>query len=150
MRTQSGNQNDPPISTEARIRTMRILWVALLVSIGNFYVLTIWQSRSGEVVPNQTLSISLLGGAVLAVLASFVIKGKLLSRAIEQRQTGMVQQAYVVAWAVNEVAALLGVFDHFSTGNRYYYVQILIAACGLLLHFPRREHVMNAAFQNTF
>jgi hypothetical protein len=102
------------------------------------------------VVPNQTLSIAMLGGAMLAVLVSFVIKSKLLSRAIEQRQPGMVQQAYVVAWAVNEVAALLGVLDHFGTGNRYYYVQILIAACGLLLHFPRREHVMNAAFKNTF
>lgn len=35
----------------------------------------------------------------------------------------------------------------FLTGHRHYYLLFIVAACGLLLHFPRREAVMNAAFK---
>jgi hypothetical protein len=35
------------------------------------------------------------------------------------------------------------------TGDRYYYMLFIIAACGQLLHFPKREHVINAAFKPT-
>jgi hypothetical protein len=61
----------------------------------------------------------------------------------------MVQQAYIVTWAINEVAALLGLMDFFLTNDRYYFVLLIIAALGLLLHFPRREHVVNAAFKSS-
>jgi hypothetical protein len=50
-----------------------------------------------------------------------------------------------VAWAITEVGALLGLLDFFKSADRYYYVLFLIAACGQLLHFPRREHVINAS-----
>lgn len=80
---------------------------------------------------------------------SFLLKSKLLNRAIEEQQVPMIQQAYVVTWAIAEVGALLGLLDFFITGNRYYYVPILIAGAAQLLHFPRREHVENAAFKRT-
>jgi hypothetical protein len=54
-----------------------------------------------------------------------------------------------MAWAITEVAALLGLLDFFLTTDRYYYVLLIIAALGLLLHFPRREHVVNAAFKGS-
>ena len=85
----------------------------------------------------------------MAALVSFPIKSKLLSSAIDQQQTAVVQQAYVVAWAITEVGALLSLVDYFLTGNRYYFVGLIIAGCAQLLHFPRREHVINAAFKNT-
>jgi hypothetical protein len=37
--------------------------------------------------------------------------------------------------------------DFFLTNNRYYYALLILAALGLLLHFPRREAVVNAAFK---
>jgi len=86
---------------------------------------------------------------MLMVLVAFVIKTKLLSKALEQQSTGMVQQAYVVTWAITEVAALLGLMDFFLTNDRYYFVLLIIAALGVLLHFPRREHVVNAAFKTS-
>lgn len=61
------------------------------------------------------LSLILLVIAVWTTLMSFLIKGKLLSKAIEQGQVQQVQQAYVVAWAVTEVGALLGVLDYFMS-----------------------------------
>ena len=140
---------NPQTSIELRIRTMRILWIAMFLSIGAYYVFTILRGRPADLSPNQTISLALIGGAALAALVSFPIKSKLLTQAIEQQQTGMVQQAYVVAWAITEVGALLGILDFFLTGDHYYYAALIIAALGQLLHFPRREHVINAAFKNT-
>ena len=140
------NQNDPQTSIDLRIRTMRTLWVGLLGSIGAYYVFT-WFGEPGEK-PNPNLSLTLVCVGMVIVLVTFLIKSKLLSKATEQQNIGMVQQAYVVTWAINEVSALLGLFDYFLTGNRYYYVLLIIAALGLLLHFPRREHVVNAAFRS--
>ncbi len=142
------NQNNPQAEIELRIRTLRTLWFALLGSIGIYYGFTLVVERREGLEPNPSLSLSLMCVAMLMVLVAFVIKTKLLSKALEQKSTGMVQQAYVVTWAITEVAAVLGLIDFFLTNDRYYFVLLIIAALGVLLHFPRREHVVNAAFNN--
>jgi len=143
------NQTNPQTDIELRIRTMRTLWFALLLSVGIYYGFTLVAERREGLESNPSLSLSLMCAAMLMVLVAFVIKSKLLSKALEQQNTGMVQQAYVVTWAINEVAALLGLMDFFLTNDRYYFILIIIAALGLLLHFPRREHVVNAAFKSS-
>ncbi len=140
--------NDPQ-TIELRIRTLRTVWLGLLGSIGGYFVLTLFAKPHEDVTPNPTLSLALLLAGISTTLISFLIKSRLLSRAVDQQQVPLVQQAYIVGWAINEVAALLGVFDFFVTRNRYYYVLLIIAVCGLLLHFPRRESVVNAAFKGT-
>jgi len=40
-----------------------------------------------------------------------------LTQSVEQQQPQLVQQGYVIAWAVTEVAALLGLLDFFITGS---------------------------------
>jgi uncharacterized membrane protein len=149
MNTRSANQTNQPENIELRMRTMRTLWLALFGTVFLYYMLTLFTGRSEDVTPNNTLSLILLALAVSATLVSFPVKHKLLKRAIEQRQVQGVQQAYIVGWAVNEVAALLGLFDFFRTANRYYYVPFLIAAIGQLFHYPRREHVEAAGFKQT-
>ena len=141
------NQSDPNANIELRIRTIRTLWIALLLSIGGYFVVTIFVKPSADIAPNPTLSLILLIAGISTTLISFLIKNKLLTRAVDQQQVPLVQQAYVTAWAVNEVAALLGVLDFFLTGHRHYYILFIISACGLLLQSPRRESVMNAAFK---
>jgi len=126
---------------------MRTLWFCLLLSVGSYYVFTLIAGRKEGLEPNPTVSVTLLCIGVLTVLGAFLIKSKFLSKAVEQQSTGMVQQAYVMTWAITEVAGLLGLLDFFMTGDRYYYVLLIMAALGLLLHFPRREHVVNAAFR---
>ena len=81
------------------------------------------------------------------VLGSFLVKSKLLARAINEQQLQLVQPAYVLALAMCEVPALLGMLVFFTTANRNYYVLMIIAAIGQLLHFPRREHLENAAYK---
>jgi hypothetical protein len=138
------NQND----IEPRIRTLRILWIALLFSLCGFFLMTILQKPREEITPNPTLSLILLLVGVSTTLTSFLIRSRLVDRAVEQRQAPLVHQAYVMGWAINEASALLGVADFFLTGHRHYYLLFIISGCGLLLQFPRREPVMNAAFKS--
>ena len=149
MNTPSANQSDPQTSIELRIRTMRTLWFALLLSVGVYFGFTLFAVRKEGLQPNPTVSLTLLCIAMLTVLVAFVIKSKLLSKAMEQQNPGMVQQAYVMTWAITEVSALLGLLDFFLTNDRYYYFLLIIAALGLLVHFPRREHVVDAAFKGS-
>ena len=128
---------------------MRMLWIALLMTIGVYYVFTMLRGPSEGVTPNRTLSLVLLGVALSTILISFLIRNILLNKATEKRQVQMVQQGYVVTWAITEVAALLGMLDFFATANRYYYLLFIIAGIGMLLHFPRREAVLNAGFKSS-
>jgi len=131
------------------MRTIRTLWFAMIMSVVMYYVLTVFKRPGESVTPNNTVSLAFIAIGVSTVLISFVVKNKLLSRAIDQQQVPLVQQAYIVGLALCEVSALLGVFDHLFTGNRYYYVPMIIAVAAQLLHFPRREHVENAAFKRS-
>src|SRR4026208_777640 len=104
----------PQENIELRLRTMRVVWIAMILNIAGLFLLTLFVKRREDLLPNPTLSIALLGVAVSAVLISFAIKSKLLNRAFEQQQLLMVQQAYVVAFAINEVGALSGLLDFFT------------------------------------
>ena len=130
------------------MRTVRILWLALLFSVGLYYLLTVFVGRPENLEPNHTVSLALLAAGVSTTLVSFLVKSKLINRAIEQRQVQQVQQGYIVSWAMCEVAALLGLMDFFMTSDPYFYVLFIIAALGELLHFPRREHFENASFSS--
>ena len=146
MRTQP--MNNPQANIEVRIRTLRMIWISMLFSLAGFFVITFVQQPSADLTPNPTLSLIFLLVGASTTLMSFLVRSKLLSRAVDQQQVTLVQQAYIVGWAINEVTSLLGVIDFFATGHRHYYILLIISACGLLLQFPRREPVMNAAFKS--
>jgi hypothetical protein len=140
MNTQPIDPKRSQTNIEARIRTVRTLWLALLLSIVMYYVFTIFAGRPETLERNDTMSLALLIVGVATVLVSFLVKKKLVNQAIEQRQTLHVQQGYLVAWVMCEVAALLGLLDFFLTSHPHFYVLFIVAALGDLLHFPRREH----------
>jgi hypothetical protein len=117
----------------------------MLLSVGAYYAFALFKGRSENAVPNATLSLIFICVALSTTLLSVFIKRTLVARAIEQQQVGLVQQAYIVAWAMCEVGALLGMLDFFVNGHRHFYILFIIAAFGLLLHYPRREHVINAS-----
>jgi hypothetical protein len=132
---------------EPRIRTMRTIWLAMLMSTGFYYAFTFFVKRPETVEPNSTLFLVMAAVALTTAFISFPIKNKLISQAIDQQHVPLVQQAYIVAWALSEIPALLGLLDFFLTRNRYFYVLFLIAVFAQLLHLPRREHVINASFK---
>ena len=138
---------DLQLKIEPRIRTIRTLWIAMLLSVGSYYVFTLFIGQPKNSNPNRALSLMLVGLGLLTTLISVPIKKKFLARSVEEQRVDLVQQGHITAWAMSEVAALLGILDHFVTGNRYYYVLFLIAAIGQLLNFPRRQQVLDACFK---
>ena len=146
MKTQPSN---PQENLELTVRKLRLLWLGGLWSIVMFFVLTLFTDRPEDEDPNNTLFFILLGVGLTTTLASFLVKKNFFTRAVEKQQVELVQQGFIVASMLTEVAALLGVLDYFITADRYYYVLFLVAVCGQLLHFPRREHVLNASFRPT-
>lgn len=114
-----------------------------------FYVFSLVKEPSRDVEPNSTLTLIFIAVALLAIPLSFVVKSILLKQSVEQQRPELVQQAYIIALAINEVGALLGLLDYFSNGDPYYVVPMIIAACGELLHFPRRQHVIDASFKTS-
>ena len=142
----NGNQVS---NVEAQLRTMRTVWLAALFSIGGYYVVCLLNQRREDLEPNNTLFLVFVGVSLAATLVSFFIKSQLLNRAIEQQQVPQARQAYVAAWAITEVGAILGIIDYFATRDRYYYLLFVIAFCGQLLHFPRRADVLNASFKRS-
>ena len=145
MKTQPIDPKSSPMNIEQRMRTVRTIWFAMTITIGLYYMVTLFAGRPEDIEPNDTLSLALLIAGVSSVLVSFLVKHRLISRAIEQRQVQQVQQAYIVAWIMSEVPALLGMLDFFRTSHPHFYVLFIIAAVGELLHFPRREHFEHAS-----
>ena len=128
---------------EARHRVILILWFSLLMSISIFLVLTIMiPGNTAE--PNKTLSFVFIGVAFIAVIGSILIKQPVVQRAIEKRDAAKLQTGYVLSFALCESAALWGLVDHFVTGSSYYYFSFALALLGMLMHFPKKDHVRAA------
>jgi len=132
---------------ELRIRTIRILWLSLFLSVVIYYALTLFVKRPSNIETNEILFPVLVAIALPIILISVLVKHKIITRAIDLQRVQLVQQGYIVALALAEVPALLGLLTYFATGNRYYPILFIIAVFGQLLHFPRREHVVNASFR---
>lgn len=137
---------------DKRYQTLLILWFALLMSIGMYYLFSLFVAP-GIINQSATPARSLLIVALTAlgtflVVVSFPVKHRLLERAVENQDTALVQKALVIACAMCEVGALLGLLEHLVIGNREYYLLFLIAAAGTALHFPRRSQLEAASYKN--
>ena len=133
--------NQPTI--EMRQRTLMIIWFALCMSLV-MYLLFI-RLVPVESAVNQKLSLMLNTLGLIPVAASFLIKQVLLGKATESQQVQLVHTAYILAFVLCEISALLGLFDNRVTGSNYYYIGFAIGGLGMLLHFPRKQHLIDAA-----
>lgn len=135
------DSNQPSI--EMRHRTILILWFAIVMSVLMFLVLVkfIPTRETGD----GRLSLILNSAGIVPLGMSFLLKQRILQQAVTQQRLDLVQVAYVLAFALCEMAALLGLVDRFLNGSRYYYVGFLFAGLGLLLHFPRKQHLLDAS-----
>lgn len=136
---QLTNPQEVEAKVDARYRVFLILWVAILVSIGILFALALFIPSSGK--GDQTFSIILLGLGFATVSTSFVFKQQMLKKAIEKQQLQALMSAYIVSFALCESAALFALMDHFTTGSGYYRFGFILAAIGMVLHFPRKDHL---------
>ena len=148
----TNDSNQPNI--EMRYRTLFILWFAICMSVLLLLVLVQFTPVKINLQPStcsDCLSSSLRLSLVLNSLAivplgiSFLIKQRILGQARALQRIDMVQSAYVVAFALCEASALLGLLDHFINGSPLYYVGFIFAGLGMLLHFPRKQHLLDAS-----
>ena len=140
------------VDLNKRYQSMLILWFALLMSVVMYFVFVQVAApaiANPENPPDSRLVISITILGALFVLVSFVVKRKLLERSVLEQDTGMVQKALVVALALCEVSALLGLLERFVFGNREYFLLFILALLGDLFHFPRRSQLEAASYKNT-
>ena len=136
---QLTNPQEVEAKIDARFRVFLILWVAILISIGLLFALAWFTPSSGNA--HQNFSIVLLGLGFATVTTSFVFKQLMVKKAIDKQQMQALMSAYIVSFALCESAALFALMDHFTTGSGYYRFGIILAAIGMVLHFPQKEHL---------
>ena len=143
METSSPQQVEARV--EARHKVFLILWFALFVSVMLFLVLVIVAGSKGT--PNPTLSYVLLGIGSMTVLVSFLLKQQMITKAISNNDIAALQSAYIVSLALCESAALFGVLDRFMTASQTSWFLFAIAALGILLHFPKKDHIRAVSYK---
>lgn len=142
----------PQLDIDARYRTLLILWIAQLMSIGVLYLVGTFfgpapstQSLSSP----SALTFAFAAVAMILVILSFVVKGKLLARSVQEQKVELVQNALIVACAMCEGSALLGLVERFVARNSDYNLFFLLAVVGIALHFPKREQLLSATYKST-
>jgi hypothetical protein len=137
------NPNQPNI--EMRYRTILILWFAIVMSVLMFLVLTQLTANRGT--GDLKLSLILNSAGIVPLGMSFLLKQRILQQAVAKQRLDLVQVAYVLAFALCEMPAVLGLMDHFLSGSSYYFIGFVFAGLGLMLHFPRKQHLLDASQQ---
>lgn len=141
------NETGSAIDIHTRHRTLLIIWAAMLMTVGIYFALAFaMRTAPGEEGDETVLLVLIATGATIA-LASFIIKQRFLSRAVAEQKPDMVTTAYIVGLAMSEAAGLLGLVSAFIFGGTLPYILFLIAAVGMLLHFPRRDDLLAAAYR---
>jgi len=129
-----------------RYQTMVILWFALLMSVAMYFVVS-QLAPPAIAPPNSILTFTLTAMGTFLVGISFVVKQKLLRRSVDEQDLSLVQKALVIACAICEAAALLGLVERFAVSGRDYLLLFVIAAAGIALHFPRRSQLEAASYK---
>jgi NADH:ubiquinone oxidoreductase subunit 2 (subunit N) len=140
------------IDLNKRHQTLIVLWFALLMNIGVLFVVSAFvapQIRPEPAAPPRSLlMLTLTAAGMVLVIISFAVKRKLLQRSVEMQDLSLVQKSLVLACAMCEVSALLGLVERFVIGYREYYLLFLLAAAGTVFHFPRRSQLEAATYKN--
>jgi len=145
---QPKERDDLHAKLDARFRVILILWFALLSSVVVYILVSLVIQRpnvdDGE---NRTLTFVITVVGTVAVIVSTALRRRFLAKSVDLQRLELVQTGYIVALALCEFAALLGLVDRMVTGNRYYYVLFVIALIGMALHWPRRDHLLPASYK---
>ena len=136
---QFDNPQEAEAKVAARYRVFLVLWIGIFMSVVLFLFLALALASTG--VANPMLSYSLVGIGLVVVVVSVLLKQRLVKQAIEKREIQSLQSAYIIGMALCESAALFGLLDHFVTGSNTSWFSFLFALTGMLLHFPKKDHL---------
>ena len=148
MMNRPSNQSGTGMGLETRLRTLRILCVAFLMNIGLIALFGFFSLRSRDAAEkgadNPTMLAAMAVVACLSVAVSFLIKGRFYAQAAVRGEPTRAHQGFIIAVALCEVSALLGLVGLLVTLNKYAYLLFALGALGQMLHFPRRDELAAA------
>ena len=133
------NENPFGATAESRRRGLRLIWGAQLFSLGVLFFIAYFLRQETGIPGNHAVAWVLGVVGFVIFIASFPVKRKLLAQAAAQRRFDLGTTAYIIAFAMCETTALLGFAAYFITGLSYALHSFIIAAAGILLHFPTRD-----------
>lgn len=135
---------------DKRYQTLVVLWFALLMNVVVLFLVAMFAAPKPEgLLVNSIVNFVMAGIGTFLVVLSFAVKRKLLERSVDNQDVTLVQKALVIACAMCEVTALLGLLGRFIIGSGDYFVLFLVAAIGNALHFPRREQLQAATYKGS-
>ena len=123
----------------ARRRGLLIIWGAQAFALVIFFIVARVIRPVSNADGNHTLAWVLGAVGFGSFLLSFLVKRKLLARAVAERRFDLGTTAYVVAFAMCEATGILGFVAYIMTGLSYALHSFIIAALGLYLHFPTQS-----------
>ncbi|HEY0083888.1 MAG TPA: hypothetical protein VGB61_13935 [Pyrinomonadaceae bacterium] len=133
--------NESPVGTTAaaRRRGLLLIWCGQLFMLALLYFLTYVIEPQTDAGDNHTLAWVLGAVGFTTFLGSFLVKRKLLAEAAAKRRFDLGTTAYILAFAMCESTAILGFVAYLVTGLPYALHSFILAAVGILLHFPARD-----------
>ncbi len=142
------NQGSKATSMDARYTVMLTIWFAMLMTVGVFFVVVQFVERpdTGQS-EGSILLLVLMTLGITTLLASFLLKRKILAQSVTEQRPELVQSAMILALALCEATSLFGLLAYFATGTPYYYIFFIIGIVGELFHFPRRDQLLAASYK---
>lgn len=131
---------------DSQYRTLLVLWMGFLSMFVIYYFLPVAIGLH-PTQENRVLTIVFNVMSPLLVAISFFVKRNFLSRSVATQDVRLVTTGFIVAAALCEAGALLGLLDFMAAQDRYYFILIGFAMVGLVLHFPRRVHLEAASYK---
>lgn len=136
---------------DKRYQTLMVMWIAMLMNVALFFVvISLAMPETGDrpaTEPFSLMTLVLAAVGAFLVVISFTVKNKLLERSVVRQDSDLVQKAFVVAWAICEISAIIGLVERFVLGNSDYYLMLIIAFFGIALHFPKHDHLKSASYK---
>ena len=145
--------NKPDI--DQLFRTMAIIWFVLLMS--QFALVGVAYSIAGDALQTNVEQ-GFLGAyppvvfcaimlAVSNLAISFFMRRRANEQAVADQNVKYVQTGLVIACAFCESISIIGMVLAIAFAYPYFYLWFAVGILGIFLHFPRRQHLLDASFK---
>jgi len=138
----------PKTDIDTLFQSMVIIWIAQIMSVAMFFLVTQFVAVPADRPENNILSFVFAAVGTFCAIISFVVRAKLLRQSVEKQDPKLVQTANVAGRALCEVPAILGVVERFILPGREYLLLLLIGALAMVLHYPRRSDLLAASYKD--
>ncbi len=145
-------QNPNP-SVEQQYRVLSVIWFILLFSQAMFLVVVFitrpevfsFDFSKPFLGENPPIIIAFAILAIVNLILSFVVEKRAVAQAIADQRPQYIQTGLIVACALCEADSLLGLVLAFAFSYQYFFVWFALGILGIILHFPKRDHLIAAS-----